>query len=413
MDGRDLYERAKSNYYKTFPEGNQKEFLEMEINHQKELIKELQEPGTKRQPIEAKLMNAAKKLLVLLETEYSTNFKAPEPLSSCIYSIDSTKIVMQTAPECFTHFNNVPPKENEFDLNNKNVYSPDGELIKEANNPKDYDLKFAVMIKRTYPIYDCVKPLNRHYDKAPNKELFLKHIEYCTLLFDFLKVDQPEKCEFIKNWIADKRTEIELSSYENGFNFFKDADTETYHYNNEFTITKKGKKRNYSAYTYCEYTLECYCLNVDKEPALKKKILILKRAENRLIDKIESLKLTGCEKVLEACRRKMKLIEYEDSITPNTNLIVETKPNIPFNTLIFPNLISYEFFVLLKDKFVRQRYQLADFSFIYWYMLEDKLLNKVSPTDFRTFIYDSFNIELDKLKTKNTSETENKKQLYK
>lgn len=93
------------------------------------------------------------------------------------------------------------PLVNVNDLRNENHYNKNGELIHEAENPKDYDFEFAIRLKQIYPLYECEPFLNYHYNITTQKDLFLKHIEFFTLLYPFLKNEQPTKVEFIKDWI--------------------------------------------------------------------------------------------------------------------------------------------------------------------------------------------------------------------
>ena len=98
---------------------------------------------------------------------------------------------------------------NEFDLPNENLYDLKGNIIQEAINPDSYNLTFAVELKRT-PILKCTELLNHHFDRTPDKEKFLLHIRYNTLIFDFIKDDQKEKFDFVVGWIEEKKRYLKL-----------------------------------------------------------------------------------------------------------------------------------------------------------------------------------------------------------
>ncbi len=65
---------------------------------------------------------------------------------------------------------------------------------------------------------------------------------------------------------------------------------------------------------------------------------------------------------------------------------------------IFPNSKSWQLFDHWRND-VKARTQLAEFSFIYWQMLKDGLIDEnVKPTEFRNWLYKNYNVELDDLK---------------
>lgn len=105
---------------------------------------------------------------------------------------------------------------NPFDLVNASDYDSKGNLIRAAENPKDYDVIFAVRLSKIRPAYKCEEFLNHHFDNAPNKRLFLKHIEFHVL--DCWKFGESSlRC--IRNWIESKvgsMTQESVSVHEPG-----------------------------------------------------------------------------------------------------------------------------------------------------------------------------------------------------
>jgi hypothetical protein len=65
---------------------------------------------------------------------------------------------------------------------------------------------------------------------------------------------------------------------------------------------------------------------------------------------------------------------------------------------IFVNYKSWQLFEHWRDD-VKERTQLAEFSFIFWQMQNDGLIyQEIKPTEFRNWLLSSFEIELDELK---------------
>jgi|25_taG_2_1085351.scaffolds.fasta_scaffold08397_2 hypothetical protein len=70
---------------------------------------------------------------------------------------------------------------------------------------------------------------------------------------------------------------------------------------------------------------------------------------------------------------------------------------------IFIDRKGYEFFLKLKEGIgKRNMYELANYSFIFRKMLEDKFIYKIQESEFRDFLNDNFEIDLNKLKTFDT-----------
>ena len=97
--------------------------------------------------------------------------------------------------------------ENEFVLNNKNVYSEKGELVKEALNPDDYDAYFSAKIKNFKPVYRIKELLNFHYSNSPDKETFRNHLQYVILSF-FDKFKHSNQIKLIEDWLRENQLGI-------------------------------------------------------------------------------------------------------------------------------------------------------------------------------------------------------------
>ncbi len=130
-----------------------------------------------------------------------------------MFSIDTKRINIKNSKTgeitSFNPGNDKYKPDNEFDLPNNNVYDLKGNIVYEAINPDSYNLRFAVELKRT-PILKCTELLNHHFDRTPDKEKFLLHIRYNTLIFPFIKDEQKEKFDFVITWIEEKNKQLQL-----------------------------------------------------------------------------------------------------------------------------------------------------------------------------------------------------------
>jgi hypothetical protein len=79
---------------------------------------------------------------------------------------------------------------------------------------------------------------------------------------------------------------------------------------------------------------------------------------------------------------------------------------------IFKSANGFKLFEYLKNNIVRDRYQLADYSFIFRHMQKDDYIYSISEKEFREFLFDNFEILLDKLKPEGYCETESKNSCY-
>ena len=84
-----------------------------------------------------------------------------------------------------------------------------------------------------------------------------------------------------------------------------------------------------------------------------------------------------------------------------------------FNGQIFSSQFSENLFLKMKEELVRSHYALADYSFLYWKLLENGDLKSITPTVYLKFINESHYPEgLDKIKTLTKCETDTKKRLF-
>lgn len=128
---------------------------------------------------------------------------------SQMYSIDPRHLNIKKADGGMTRYNPSNMKyrpSNEFDLANASVYSENGELIQEADS-HDYDWQMAIKLQRITPLYKSEQLLNHHYEKTPDKQLFLTHIKYHIL--GFLGEPKPLRKEFILKWVESKEALLE------------------------------------------------------------------------------------------------------------------------------------------------------------------------------------------------------------
>lgn len=112
-----------------------------------------------------------------------------------------------------------------------------------------------------------------------------------------------------------------------------------------------------------------------------------------------------------------KSVDYDlQVITENNPSIQEIKMNTSENPnlRIFKNIDSFLLFEKLKLEICKnERTKLADYSFVFRRLKKDDLIyNDISEKTFRDFLFNEYEIILDKLKTLEYSSTENKETLY-
>lgn len=134
--------------------------------------------------------------------------------------------------------------ENEYILRNKNIYSKHNDLIKEAENPKDYDSVFYLRLKHLNPFYKISDFLNYHYSNTENKELFMKHIKYEILNY-FKPDNEQQRIDFIKEWIEENAGQkIFFKSEKNEYDLTSDIAMELINeYDLEFFKNYVAKQR--------------------------------------------------------------------------------------------------------------------------------------------------------------------------
>lgn len=121
-----------------------------------------------------------------------------------LYQISKVISITKLANGDTRHKTNRLELENEFILKNRNIYSEQNDLLKEAENPKDYDANFYLRLKHIKPIYRISDFLNYHFLNAQNKNLFLKHLEY-EILGYFNPHKEQRRIDFINKWISEKK----------------------------------------------------------------------------------------------------------------------------------------------------------------------------------------------------------------
>lgn len=139
---------------------------------------------------------------------------------------------------------------------------------------------------------------------------------YRKILKEWLK-DEREFMDSITpilKSISDQQNEDISINRQNAFNFLKTAKTESFNGKDFILENANGIKRSYTPYDYCDYTLECYLNNADITTNILEKILIVKKGEVFIFDKINQYNLQGCEKVIETCKKKIEVLEYEAKI---------------------------------------------------------------------------------------------------
>ena len=163
-----------------------------------------------------------------------------------------------------------------------------------------------------------------------------------------------------------------------------------------------------------------YLNKVDETENLNEKILILKQAEVFIFDKINTYNLKGCEKVLETCKRKIELLEYELRIKepqPIKNLELgkgnnESKePENPHPT-IFTNGYAYQIFIEWHRKYKSntENYK-ANYSYLIRNMIKDKLIYDVKQGAYLDFLKD-YDVIIDKIKPLIECKTTSKDTIY-
>jgi hypothetical protein len=110
----------------------------------------------------------------------------------------------------------------------------------------------------------------------------------------------------------------------------------------------------------------------------------------------------------------VKLVNAE-KINDNIELIDNQNVNIEnknFHPRIFACLNAFKLFNCFKEE-VREKCKLADYSFIYRQMQEDNLIYPyVGVAEYRNFLYEEFDIDIDKIKQLSGCSTANKKSIY-
>lgn len=125
-----------------------------------------------------------------------------------MYSIDTKHLVIKKADGgkiTYNHRAEGYKPSNEFDLYNQNTYSESGALVVTADQ-NDYDWQMAFKIKKASPVYRIEDLLNHHYQRTPDKPLFLKHIRYHIL--GFLGAPKPMVKEITLKWLDEKEKQI-------------------------------------------------------------------------------------------------------------------------------------------------------------------------------------------------------------
>lgn len=196
----------------------------------------------------------------------------------------------------------------------------------------------------------------------------------------------------------------------NDFNFFKTAITLRYNGLRFLLEDKEGKKREFTPYDFLDYTLENYCEKCDITEGLREKILILKQAYSKIFDTINHYNILGCEKILEMCNNKIDLIESELKLSEPQQSAKEPE-KIEFNTRIFTSLKGF----MLFDKLVKKCPKVSDtYSFIYLQLVKDGYIFKdITHKEIKDFFNsEPYKITIDKIKTLNVLENEQRMALY-
>jgi hypothetical protein len=221
----ETYNELKYDYFKVFPNGNEWEFYEMELQHQEDYRDELLRKGTKRDPLESKELIKVKKLIEFIkekmnsENEGETTFnKKLDLVSKSQKTLGKPKFKPDAIPQIFDilkdFFNiNDQTKFKELLETGENITSPilfldngnrladsfkqlyDADIILGCQKNdleiwiaknfkynyrgklKDYTTKYLNSIISTND-YKCQKPiLNVKFNKETNQVLFIKTIK--------------------------------------------------------------------------------------------------------------------------------------------------------------------------------------------------------------------------------------------
>ena len=132
------------------------------------------------------------------------------------------------------------------------------------------------------------------------------------------------------------------------------------------------------------------------------------------LDKVDN-HITSIKRILDFIKDKQESMVPDEEIVDvkaETKFEVEKTEN-PYPH-IFKNLEAYKLFEKLYDVFKMTDYKIADFSFIYRKMYDDRfILDRFKPQMFINWIADEpFNIHLDKIKTLDNCKTKSKIQTY-
>lgn len=183
----------------------------------------------------------------------------------------------------------------------------------------------------------------------------------------------------------------------NGYNFFKTAITQSYNGERFLLEDNHGIKREFTPYTFLDYTLENYLEKCDATEELNKKVLILKQAYSKILDTINQYNILGCEKILEMCKSKIDLIDSELKLSEpqqtfkEPESIASKEPKNPHKR-IFVNGYSYELFERLRDEIIsNKKFDYADYSFIMQKMISDNYLIETNHFKLIEFLDNNYN----------------------
>ena len=84
-----------------------------------------------------------------------------------------------------------------------------------------------------------------------------------------------------------------------------------------------------------------------------------------------------------------------------------------FDKFIFASFKAYGIFIEMKNKIVRTRYPVADYSFLYWMLKENKIINNITPTIYKQYIEEHhFTGRLSKIKVLEKCTTNSKQDQF-
>jgi len=130
------------------------------------------------------------------------------------YTIEKTHRIIKYK-DGRTVFGNKFQTAHRWDLPNINIYSEDGELLKEESSGK-YDFEFTWKLKHLKDFE--IKPfLDYQFEHTENKSVFLKHIKPQTIYSHSFN-DKPAKREIIKEWIEEREKTL-FKDFEELFNY--------------------------------------------------------------------------------------------------------------------------------------------------------------------------------------------------